>query len=131
MFEASESEWRWCLVGNIVQEHRYSENGEIRLGTKHFAPGAKVYCAPGQWGDGYEQIVVIGSPRHGKRFIEIVMPFKKIEEFRIQKVFNPLLLKMMQDSQYEWWENNESDYENIMRMLQSMKSCGVKVKEPL
>ena len=59
------------------------------------------------------------------------MPFKKIEEFRIQKVFNPLLLKMMQDSQYEWWENNESDYENIMRMLQSMKSCGVKVKEPL
>lgn len=115
------SEWRWCLVGNIVQEHKFGENGEILLGTKHFAPGAKVYCAPAQWGDGYEHIVVIGSPRHGNRFIEIVIPFKYVEELRIQKVFNPSLLEMMQDSRHVWWRNGESDYERIMLMLQSVK----------
>ena len=41
----------------------YGENHEVKLGTKHFSPGTKVYCAPGHWGDGGENIVVIGKHR--------------------------------------------------------------------
>ena len=58
-----EQEWRWCLVGNIVQTHEYGENHETRIGAKHFSPGTKVYCMPGNWGDGYENIVVIAKHR--------------------------------------------------------------------
>ena len=46
-----EQEWRWCLVGNIVQTHEYGENHETRIGTKHFSQGTKVYCMPGNWDD--------------------------------------------------------------------------------
>lgn len=38
---------RWCLVGNVVEERPCGEGGkEIRRGTRHFAPGAKVHCLP-------------------------------------------------------------------------------------
>jgi hypothetical protein len=38
----------WCLVGNIVEEHRFGESKELRRGSKHFTPGTKVYCLPPQ-----------------------------------------------------------------------------------
>nr|GFD56498.1 hypothetical protein [Tanacetum cinerariifolium] len=39
-----EPESYWTAVANIVRERPYGPGGaEIRLGTKHFAPGAKVY----------------------------------------------------------------------------------------
>jgi HSP90 family molecular chaperone len=56
-----DSDVHWCLIGNIIQERSYGEKeDEIRAGTKHFSPGTKVYCLPAQWGDGYDQILVIG-----------------------------------------------------------------------
>ncbi len=32
--KSDEQEWRWCLVGNIVGEHEYGEDHELRCGTK-------------------------------------------------------------------------------------------------
>ena len=113
-------EWRWCLVGNVVGSHPFGENGEERAGTKQFVPGAKVYCAPGQWGDGYEHIAVIGHPRRGKQLIEIVMPSKRIENFRIQKVFKPAVLEKMANGKYWWWGNSDQDYETLSILLQSI-----------
>ncbi len=57
-----EYDFVWCLVGNIVEEHEFGEEKEIRKGTKHFSPNAKVYCFPALWGDGYEHILVLGKP---------------------------------------------------------------------
>lgn len=114
-------EWRWCLVGNVVGPHPYGESGEERTGTKQFAPGAKVYCAPGQWGDGYEKIVVIGHPRRGKPWIEIVMPFKSIENFRVQKVFRPAVLDIMKQGRYRWWRDTDEDYQDICCLIRSIE----------
>ena len=113
-------EWRWCLVGNIVKSHPFGEEKEERYGTKQFAPGSKVYCAPGQWGDGYENIVVIGRPRYGKQFIQIVMPSKRIENFRARKVFNPAVLKIMNQDMYMWWDNTNATYEDICHLARSI-----------
>ena len=110
-------EWRWCLVGNIVREHPFGEDKEIRQGTKQFAPGAKVYCAKSMWGDGYENIGVIGAPRHGHRLIEIIMESKKIENFRIQKVFKPAVLEIMKQRHYRWWGNTDKDRDSILQYL--------------
>ena len=68
--------WCWGLLGNIVNEHEHGEEREIKFGTKHFSCGTKVFIAPAQWGDGYEKIIVIGLPRHGRRYIEIIMQSK-------------------------------------------------------
>ena len=99
--------WCWCLVGNIAEQHEYGEEHEIKYGTKHFSRGTKVYLAPAQWGDGYENIVVIGMPRHQKKFIEVITRSKYIENYRMQKVFQPAVLKKMCSSQYSWWGDNE------------------------
>ena len=111
-------EWRWCLVGNIRETRECGEDKEIRYGTKHFSGGTKVYLAPAQWGDGYENVVVIGKPRHKKGFIEIVLRLKYMTNFRLQKVFDPHLLNRMDKSKYSWWENRDTDRELIEKMLQ-------------
>lgn len=64
-----------------MQEHEYGEKREIKYGTKHFSCGTKVYLAPGQRGDGYENIVVIGLPRYGDKYIEVVMRCAYIENY--------------------------------------------------
>ena len=116
----SDPEWRWCLVGNIVKTHPYGESKEERQGTKQFAPGAKVYCAPSHWGDGYERIVVIGHPRHGKHLIQIVMPTERIENFRAQKVYKPAVLSLMRQGIWRWWDNSDSDYETITSLARQI-----------
>ena len=118
----NEQEWVWALVGNIVQEREYGEQHEIRRGTKHFSPGAKVYCAPGHWGDGYENIVVIGRHRGGPKYIEIVMPRKHIENFRCKKVFRPAALKLMKASEWGFWSNSDNDRDVIMQMAEGLNS---------
>lgn len=109
--------WCWCLVGNIVQEHVFGEDREIKYGTKHFSAGTKVFLAPVQWGDGYEKIVVIGLPRHGKHYVEIVTRSAYVENLRLKKVYKPAVLKLMCSSRYCWWGDTESDRESIQRML--------------
>ncbi|MDD4200653.1 MAG: hypothetical protein PHS19_04610, partial [Eubacteriales bacterium] len=107
-------EWRVSLVGNIIGENEYGETHEIRQGTKHFSPGTKVYIAPIHWGDGYEKVYVIGKPRGRRNLIQKVMSRSKIVNFRAQKVYSPVVLKMMQKSEIGWWDNDEEtlDYLN-------------------
>ena len=114
--------WRWCLVGNIVETHEYGEEKEIKFGTKQFRPGAKVYLAPANWGDGYENIVVIGCPRKTRNFIEIIMRSEYVENLRIQKVYAPFLLHMMEKSQYEWWDDSDRDHDHILSLIDSINS---------
>jgi hypothetical protein len=100
-------EWRWCLVGNIVDKRIYGEKHEIRYGTKNFSPGTKVYIAPNQWGDGGEQLVVLANPRNKQGYIECVIKSDYIYNFRLKKIYSPLLLKRMNESVYEWWGNDD------------------------
>lgn len=101
-------EWRWCLVGNIIDKRIYGENHEIRYGVKVFSPGTKVYIAPHQWGDGGERLVVIGVPRGKKRLVECVIDSEYIYNFRIKKVYPTSgALKKMNKSKYEWYGNDD------------------------
>jgi len=110
-------EWRWCLVGNIVETREYGENKETRYGIKGFSGGTKVYVAPAQWGDGYERVVVLGKPRHKFGLAEMVIPFKHINNFRLKKIFAPDVLERMNDSKHSWWENRDADRECIEGIL--------------
>lgn len=111
--------WCWCLVGNIVQEHAYGEKREIKYGTKHFSRGTKVYLAPVQWGDGYEYIVVIGLPRYGNKYIEVIMRSAYIENYRMKKVYKPAVLKRICSSPYYWWGDTENDRKEIIQYLKT------------
>ena len=118
--------WCWSLVGNIVPEHEYGEEREIKYGTKHFSRGTKVFIAPTQWGDGYEKIVVIGLPRYGHKYIEVITKSKYIENYRMKKVYKPAILKRMCLSRYRWWGDTENDRKRIIEYLESVSSEKVK-----
>ena len=111
-------DWCWCLVGNIVAEHEFGEEKEIKKGTKHFSSGTKVCLAPVQWGDGYERIVVIGMARKSRKYIEVVMQTKYIENFRMQKIYKPAIVRRMVDSENTWWGDTDEDQKEIKEYLE-------------
>ena len=45
----------------------------------------------------------IVKPRHGNKYIEVVTRSGYIENYRIQKVYKPEVLKIMCSSPYLWW----------------------------
>ncbi|MDE7289900.1 MAG: hypothetical protein K2N71_10430 [Oscillospiraceae bacterium] len=118
----AEQEWRWCLVGNIVGAHEFGEAHEIKYGTKHFSSGTKVFVNLVYGGRGHERIMVIGVPRHSRNYIEVVIPSKYVENFRIQKVFKPAVLKRMENSDYEWWGKTDTDHDRIVGFIEQVNS---------
>ena len=114
-------EWRWCLVGNVVETREYGEGHEERNGVKRFSGGTKVYIAPAQWGDGFENVVVLGKPRGRKGgLIELVIRRKHIENYRLKKVFDPGVLRKINSSKHSWWENTDADRECIEDLASSL-----------
>ena len=117
-------EFEWCIVGNIVNEHYWGENKEIKKGSKQFPPGAKVYCMPEFGGTAHESIRVIGKPRKQKRLITIVMRTKLIKNFRIQKVYHPKIQQEIGSHSF-YWHNRRSkteleNLENMTKLLNSL-----------
>ncbi|HRI26715.1 MAG TPA: hypothetical protein PK239_11555 [Chitinophagales bacterium] len=113
---SEEPEFIWCLVGNIIDEHYFGEHKEVKRGTKHFLPNTKVYCFPSLWGDGYEDVKVIGRHRKSKTYISIIMPSKYITNWRIQKVYSPYIRSTMQANY--GWRNSDEDKNVILGMLE-------------
>lgn len=116
-FRGKGHEWCWCLVGNIVEEHVYGEEKETKRGTKQFSPGTKVYLAPAQWGDAYEQVIVIGIARGSRKYIEVVTHREYIEKYRMQRVYKPAVLKRIVNSKQWWWGDLDFDRERIIGYL--------------
>jgi len=118
-----EGEFLWCIVGNIVGEHFYGEHKEIKSGTKHFRPGAKVYCIPEFGGIAHESIPVIGKPRGSRAMINIVIPTKRIKNFRLQKVYsNSLFDKISEQSIYrvnKSYRLSINELQDIMTVLKT------------
>ena len=114
----AEQEWQWCLVGNIVGEHISGESHELKYGNKQFRPHAKVYINLIYAGMGHESILVLGIPRHSSRYIEIVIARKYVENFRLQKVFKPVVLKQMNQSKWDWWGNTDSARDSLIQFLE-------------
>jgi hypothetical protein len=49
------------IAADVKRELARGEGGlDIRSGTKHFAAGAKVWVLPPRWGDGGDQVGVVG-----------------------------------------------------------------------
>ena len=87
----------WTVVGNIVNERPYGLNGsEIKIGTKYFKPGAKVYII--DWHPGTcESIIVIGMTRKSRKFIRITIKANWVENLRVKLAYNPAVIEKIQE----------------------------------
>lgn len=110
-------QWRYAAVGNVVK-NRIDENGILRHGTKEFPAGAKLYLFGKYWDKSFEDISVIGFDRH-KRYRVVDLSYEYIENLRIQRVYKPKVLEIMNSFEFEhvWWSNTEEDIKNIQDFL--------------
>ena len=115
------------MVGNIVDKHEYGENHEIRYGARKFRGGTRVVLGPQRWGDGYEQVNVIGLSRYSRKYKKSVIRRNLITNYRVKKIYSPTILRIMEetednDSHCLWWDNTEESYQEIVKLSNSLNS---------
>lgn len=83
----------WGIVANIVRERPYGPEGkELRSGTKHFAPGAKVTLLDFYWGMGLETPTVVGRHRRSHRYITLAIRTKWLVNWRTELIYSPFII---------------------------------------
>lgn len=113
-----------CIVGNIIGAHYWGEQKEIRYGTKHFRPGAKLYCTFPYGGMGHENIRVFGKPRGQRRMITIVIEARYVKNFRLQKVYDPKVLAYLDKYAYTYAASQMAEW-----MLEDLNKRSCEIKE--
>ncbi len=107
----------WCLVTNMIQERPYGPGGrKIRRGSKHFAPGAKLYCYRALWGDGYERIQVLGRHRAPHRYVKMIVSEKWLTNWRVRLIYSPHLIRELWPS----WDGTEGSREQAQQIADAM-----------
>lgn len=128
--EIDRREFEWCIVGNIVDKHHWGTEKIIKHGTKHFAPGTKVYCLPEFGGMAHEKMRVIGKPRKRFRRINIVIPTKMITNFRVQKVYHPKIQFDVGSHVYYWSNRRQSkEVENLEKTAKYLATLTEEITE--
>lgn len=118
---------QWCLIGNIVQERPAGHGGlQIKRGTKHFAPGTKIYAFPVQWGDGYQRIIVVGRHLGSKAFVTMVINSEWVTNWRAKVVYNPEVLRRLQEGACRFWKKpqNWKSEREVRKYLKSLQTHG-------
>ena len=109
----SKSEWKYCVVGNIVHE-RIDKAGILRYGTAQFTGGTRVYLCGRYWNSDREDITVIGLNRRN-HYEATEVPVSAIENVRCSRVYKPKVLEMMNNFEFWhcWWSNSPEDKKEI------------------
>lgn len=101
-------DFRYILVGNIIDKHYYGEDKEIKSGIKQFRAGAKVYLLPEYGGMGHENMPVYGLPRKRWKKIQIVIRSVMIKNVRVKKTFDPKMIEKVSNNHfYSYFGNDE------------------------
>ncbi len=106
----------WCVVANVRPTRFYGEDAEVRSGTKHFAPGAKVHCFPQLWGDGYEQIKVVGRHRGSHKFVTMIIHSEWLENWRVKMIYSPEVIRRFEGK----WDASDKSKERAEYIVDFM-----------
>lgn len=110
-----ETEFIYCLVGNIVPCYYKGEEKKVTRGTKHFAPNAKLYVLPRIGNYKGERVRAIGFSRKNRRFTLVRMPVRLITNWRLKKVYKKEIIQIMFDNR--GWRDTEIDRNTILNMI--------------
>lgn len=130
-FGADLPEWLWCLVANVIDSHEIGEKKTTVRGSRHFAPGTKVFFANAYWGMGGDRCTVIGVPKYSNYPIGVTMRSDHLVNFRLEQVTDSAIIKALctnrlkepfeQDRKttlYGSWSNTDEDRERILRLAE-------------
>lgn len=121
----------WCLVANVREFTRHGHGGlTIQRGLKHFSGSAKVYCFPPLWGDGYEDIRVVGRHRGTARLIRLVLPSRYLSNWRAKLVYEPRVLRLLTyPDGSPIWGSDENGHQTVEDMAVHMRARGAQLAE--
>lgn len=110
-----ETEFVYCLVGNVVPSHYHGEEKEVVRGTTQFLANARLFVLP-RIGD-YQKarVQVIGVSRKSKTYKLVYMPVRFITNWRLKKVYNKQIIEMIYDN--DGWRDTEIDRDRIINMI--------------
>lgn len=111
-----ETEWIYCLVGNMVSAHYFGTDKEIKRGNNLFAANAKLYVFPRIGDYKHQNIRVVGHALKGRRLIMARTRVKWITNWRLQKVYSKRVIEFMFHN--NGWRDTEVDKETILKMLE-------------
>lgn len=123
MLDENKKEYCTCIVANIIGKYHWGQDKEIKNGTKHFRPGAKVYCVFMYGGMGHDSVRVLGKPRKASRFIDVVIRTCYIKNCRLQKTYDPKVLAFLKK------HSGNSNPEMPESFLQSVNSRHIEIAE--
>jgi hypothetical protein len=114
----------WCVVANVAAD-----------GLKHFSPGTKVWVLPPQWGDGGQDVVVVGRHRGSPGPVsQMVVPRVHLTNFRVRGVYQPAvhrqLTKHMKHRELRQWESRE-EAEKVVEWWALEAAVHAGVRRPL
>lgn len=115
----------WRLVANVVGAHPFGKDRKTVSGTRHFSGGTKVYCMKSFWGDGYENIPVLGKPRGKWGLRCVVMNRRFLENFRLKRLYSPSVIERIfavyrddyHGQAYNPWDDSDEDRQEIESLL--------------
>lgn len=99
----------WCATASIKKEILFGEEHILRKGTKHFRGGAKVYIAYA-YGGMCDNATVIGHHRSNSRYIKITMPVRHLENFRLELVYSPKVIELINKNSEETHTEYTKEY---------------------
>jgi hypothetical protein len=83
----------WCPVATMRAERPYGPGGqETKLGSRHFAPGAKTYCIHVMGTRPEPQIEVVGRHRASHRYVTMVVRASWLTNWRVELVYSPRVI---------------------------------------
>jgi hypothetical protein len=112
-----------CIAGNIIDQYYYGVDKEIKRGTSYFIPNTKVYCGLGYVNASEPYMRVLGKSRKSFRMIDVIINAKYIKNFRVEKTYNPKILKFLKATNW-----NIYTYEIQEDYLKNLNTFNIEIK---
>jgi hypothetical protein len=114
----------WCVVANVAATD-----------LKHFSLGTKLWVLPPQWGDGGQDVVVVGRHRGSPGPVsQMVVPRVHLTNFRVRGVYQPAvhrqLTKELKRRVPRQWESQE-EAEKVVEWWARDAAIHAGVRRPL
>lgn len=89
----------WCLTARVKDKNTVGEDHRVVHGTRHFAPGTKVWLHPP---NREGRVGAIGVPRYSDKLTRIVMDARKLEGFDVEMVYDKEILAALAHPWRAW-----------------------------
>ena len=110
----------WCLTARVKDENTVGEDHRVVHGTRHFAPGTKVWLHAPNWD---ERVGAIGVPRYSDKLTRIVMDVKKLEDFGVEMVRDKEILAALAHPYEPWPFSRLAPMEISVRSWDASDDC--------